>query len=154
MDKYRFRWNQWVRDFNVSKQQALFDAIGIKHRDGKDLAIVLLSILAATGAMIFAWLWWRGRPQYTDLQQWYLRFVALFRKEPEIIAFKEAGIEALIPQIISKYPSLQNSLQNFQQCYLRIRYRNEQLTAADQRRLTHYFNQLKKARDKVLSPAV
>ncbi|KAA3649720.1 MAG: DUF3488 domain-containing protein [Proteobacteria bacterium] len=144
MDKYRFRWNKWVRDFNVSKQQALFDAIGIKHREGKNLAIMLLAILGLTGATIFAWMWWRQRPQYTDLQQWYLRLMLLFKKEPDIYASKEAGLEAVLPQIINKYPPLKSSLQEFQQCYLRIRYRNEQLTAADQRRLQHFFQRLKK----------
>jgi len=144
LDRYRFRWNNWVRDFNVSKQQALFDAIGIKHRDGKDLAIMLLAILATTGAFIFAWLWWRGRPRYTDLQQWYLRFILLFKKQPDIFSSKEAGMEAVMPHIIKQYPTIQNSLENFQRCYLRIRYRNEQLTAEDQRRLQYYFQKLKK----------
>lgn len=144
MDKYRFRWNQWVRDFNVSKQQALFDAIGIKHRDGKDLAIVLLAVLFATGTLIFAWLWWRQRPKYTDLQQWYLRLLDLFKKEPAIYAHKDKGIEVLTKRILDSYPDVQKSLLDFQQCYLRIRYRQEHMTAADQRRLQHFFRRLKK----------
>ncbi len=154
LDRYRFRWNQWVRDFNVSKQQALFDAIGIKHRDGKDLAIVLLSVLVATGVLLFAWLWWRQRPKYTDLQQWYLRLMLLFKKEPDIYALKEAGIEQVTAQVIDKYPGLKKSLQDFQQCYLRIRYRKEQLNAVDQRCLAHYFNELKKVLDKISTQAV
>lgn len=145
LDRYRFRWNQWVRDFNVSKQQALFDAIGIKHREGKDLAIMLLAILAVSGAFIFAWLWWRLRPRYTGLQRWYLRFMMLFRKQPDIYSLKEAGIEAVIPHILKQYPTIKDSLENFQRCYLRIRYRNEQLTAEDQRRLHLYFQKLKQA---------
>ena len=144
MDRYRFRWNQWVRDFNVSKQQALFDAIGIKHRDGKDLAIVLLSVLVATGVVLFAWLWWRQRPKYTDLQQWYLRLMALFKKDPVIYAAKESGIEQVTSQVIDKYPDLKKPLLDFQQCYLRIRYQKEQLTADDQRRLHYFYQRLKK----------
>ena len=149
LDRYRFRWNQWVRDFNVSKQQALFDAIGIKHREGKDLAILLLSILAATGALIFVWLWWRGRPRYSDLQAWYLRFMALFKKEPDIYSAQYMGIEAVTPLVIARYPAIKKSVLAFQQCYLRIRYRNEQLTTDNQRKLQHYFKRLKKELDKL-----
>ncbi len=149
LDRYRFRWNQWVRDFNVSKQQALFDAIGIKHREGKDLAILLLSILAATGALIFVWLWWRGRPRYSDLQAWYLRFMALFKKEPDIYSAQHMGIEAVTPLVIARYPAIKKSVLAFQQCYLRIRYRNEQLTTDNQRKLQHYFKRLKKELDKL-----
>lgn len=144
LDRYRFRWNQWVRDFNVSKQQALFDAIGIQHRDGKVLAVILLSVLAASGALIFSWMWWRQRPRYNNLQQWYLRFMDLFKKEPAIYARQSAGMEAVTHSIVEQYPGLKKSVNDFQQCYLRIRYRNEQLTPADRRRLQHFFERLKK----------
>lgn len=143
MDKYRFRWNKWVRDFNVSKQQALFDAIGIKHREGKDLAIMLLTILGLTGVVIFSWLWWRLRPRYTDIQQWYLRFMRLFKKDPEIFQMRHLGFEAVAPKIMTRYPSLSEPIEQFKQSYLRIRYRNEQLTASDQRQLQYYFRRLK-----------
>jgi len=144
LDKYRFGWNRWVRDFNVSKQQALFDAIGIKHRDGKDLALVLLGILAGTGGLLFAWLWWWQRPRYTDLQQWYIRLLDLFKKDPQIYQLRHLGIEAVAPEIVKLYPSLEKPLLHFQQSYLRIRYREEELIAADQRRLHHHFQVLKK----------
>jgi len=53
------------------------------------------------------------------------------------------------PQILAQYPTLKTPLENFQQCYLRIRYRNEHLTATDQRRLQHYFQKLKQALGKI-----
>jgi transglutaminase-like putative cysteine protease len=122
LDKYRFSWNQWVRDYNSSKQEALFRSIGIEHRDGRSLALMLGGILLATGLLTLIPVWWLRRRKYHSLQRLYLRFCRLFRNNRTLWQQRFAGLEPLAEQIIIQYPQAEAQVRQFVKLYLHARY--------------------------------
>ncbi|MCF6300923.1 MAG: DUF3488 and transglutaminase-like domain-containing protein [Proteobacteria bacterium] len=40
MDAVKYKWNRWIRDYNVEKQQALYERVGFKQIDGRAIAII------------------------------------------------------------------------------------------------------------------
>ncbi len=132
MDKYRYQWNQWVRNFNVSKQQALFRAIGIEHRDGKSLALMMLGILFTTALISLLPLWWLKRRKFTALQKLYLQLARTVKSQPELYATHHQGIEKFAAQLSLAYPQASTHIDHFLQVYLNARYnkghKNQQQT--------------------------
>ncbi|TDR20741.1 transglutaminaseTgpA domain-containing protein [Marinicella litoralis] len=122
MDKYRYQWNQWVRDFNVSKQEALFRAIGIDHRDGKTLALMLAGILMMTILLSLIPIWWIKRKKYHDLQKIYLQLIHLFRKQEVLYGYRTQGIEKFVHKLITLYPNIEVQANHFLKLYLNARY--------------------------------
>ncbi len=134
MDKYRYQWNQWVRDFNVSKQEALFRAIGIEHREGKSLALMLAGILIFTIILSLIPIWWIKRKKYHDLQKIYLQLTQLFKKQTKLYNSRTQGVEKFIQEVIAQYPSVEVQANHFLKMYLNARYsinpnKNQQLLA-------------------------
>lgn len=146
MDKYRYQWNQWVRDFNVSKQEALFRAIGIEHRDGKNLALIMIGILFSTALLILIPLLWIKRKRYHSLQKLYLKFTDLAKKDPNLLAYKEQGIEVFSQQFAIQYPSTKQHVQHFVDLYLNVRYSNKHENM--QNNLMHLNKTLQKLKHK------
>ncbi|MEZ5470392.1 MAG: DUF3488 and transglutaminase-like domain-containing protein [Marinicella sp.] len=124
MDKYRYQWNQWVRNFNVSKQQALFEAFGIEHRDGKSLALIMTGILLITGLLSLIPIWWLNRKRYHTLQRIYLELVATVRKNSQLYSLKNQGVETFVTQMKITYPEAKTQLNHFLDTYLAARYSN------------------------------
>ncbi len=147
LDKYRYQWNQWVRDFNVSKQEALFRAIGFQHRDGKTLALMLIGILLSSGFLILVVLWWLGRKKYHNLQKLYLQLAQLFKRDNALYQQHQQGIEHFAQQVIKTHPSIQTSINHFVSMYLKIRYgrnkHSQKQLAALQQTLLKIKQQLK-----------
>ncbi|MCB1582933.1 MAG: DUF3488 domain-containing transglutaminase family protein [Xanthomonadales bacterium] len=124
MDRYRYRWNQWVRDFNVSKQQALFEVLGIDHRNGKTLAMMMAGILLITGLLSLIPIWWLNRKRYHTLQRIYLELVAKVRKNSQLYSLKNQGVETFVTQMKITYPEAKTQLNHFLDTYLAARYSN------------------------------
>ncbi len=122
MDRYRYRWNQWVRDFNVSKQQALFEILGVDHRDGKTLALMMAGILLVTGILSLIPIWWVKRRRFHALQKIYLDLAKLVRKQPHLYQTHHQGIETFIANMQQHYPKARSSLNHFLDTYLAARY--------------------------------
>ena len=122
MDKYRYQWNQWVRGFNVSKQQALFRALGIEHRDGKTLALLVASILLVTSIIILIVFWWLNRKQYHTLQKLYLKFAALFKNNATLYHLHSRGLEQFSQQVVQQHPELKQPVNHFVRLYINARY--------------------------------
>jgi len=134
-DQYRYKWNQWVRDFNVSKQQALFRAIGIEHRDGKSLALMMVGILFTTALLSLIPLWFIKRKRHHSLQKLYLQFAGLSKKSPELYATHHQGIELFANHLIHKHPQTKVLVEHFVTTYLQTRYGKDQKN--QKKRLNH-----------------
>ncbi len=141
-DQYRYKWNKWVRDFNVSKQEALFRAIGIEHRDGKSLALMMIGILFVTALLSLIPLWWLKRKRYHSLQKLYLDFVKLSKKTPEVYTTHPQGIEPFAAQLIETHPQAQTLVEHFVATYLQARYSNNQNN--QKKILSHLYTTLHK----------
>lgn len=146
MDKYRYQWNQWVRDFNVSKQQALFRAIGIENRDGKSLALMMIGILFSTAILSLIPLWWVKRKRYHSLQKLYLKFTQLAKKNPGLYAFHNQGIEVFAKEFITQYPNTKQHVNHFVDLYLNARYSNSKVE--NHANLSHLNRTLQKLKEK------
>lgn len=149
-DKYRYQWNQWVRDFNVSKQQALFRAIGIEHRDGKSLALMMVGILMVTALLSLVPLWWIKRKRYHSLQKLYLQFVQLSKKSPDLYASHTQGIEPFAEQLIATHPKTKNLVEHFVAAYLQARY--GQKNSDKKKTLSHLYLTLQKIKQTINNP--
>nr|WP_269799114.1 DUF3488 and transglutaminase-like domain-containing protein [Marinicella sediminis] len=153
LDKYRFQWNQWVRNFNTSKQDALFRSIGIKHRDGSSLALILAGILLITGLLTLLPLWWFRRQRYHALQKTYLKLTRLVRRDRTLYASREQGIEHFAEQMIQQYPACEPHLRQFVRLYLNARYsrrvNQESLMSHLNRQLTRIRESLHQSKSKV-----
>lgn len=147
LDKYRYQWNQWVRDFNVSKQEALFKAIGIKYRDGKTLAVLFFGILVVTAGLILLPLMWLKRKRYHDWQKVYLELVKAIKHNPTLYQQHEKGIEHLSAQIIAAYPDSKAQMEHFLAVYLQARY-SQNLRHKD-RLLQHLHQALNRLKPKL-----
>ncbi len=146
-DKYRYQWNQWVRDFNVSKQQALFRAIGIEHRDGKSLALMMVGILFITALLSLIPLWIIKRKRYHSLQKLYLQFAQLSKKSPDLYATHQQGIEPFAEQLIARHPQTKNLVEHFVATYLQARYSQQQHDK--KRTLSHLYSTLQKIKQSI-----
>jgi hypothetical protein len=149
-DKYRYQWNQWVRDFNVSKQQALFRAIGIEHRDGKSLALMMVGILFITALLSLIPLWLIKRKRYHSLQKLYLQFAQLSKKSPDLYATHQQGIEPFADQLIARHPQTKNLVEHFVAAYLQARYSQQKLDK--KKTLSHLYSTLQKIKQSINNP--
>jgi len=143
MDKYRYQWNQWVRDFNVSKQQALFKAIGIDHRDGKTLALLMISILIITASLIMLSLWWMSRKRYHSLQRVYIQLTKLFKHQPALYNQHTKGIEYFAQQVTQQHPEIKTLMTHFVQTYVNMRYSKQQHKQQSLLHLTQTLHKIK-----------
>ncbi len=148
MDKYRYQWNRWVREFNVSKQQALFRAIGIEHRDGKSLALMMIGILFVTALLILIPLWWIKRKRYHSLQKLYLNFAQLAKKYPNLYQQHQQGIEVFASGFIKKFPDTKTQVNHFVNLYLNTRYSDNQ--ELKHKNLSHLYQTLQKIKTKTV----
>ncbi len=148
-DQYRYKWNQWVRNFNVSKQQALFRAIGIEHRDGKSLALMMVGILFVTTLLSLIPLWLIKRKRYHSLQKLYLQFAGLSKKTPELYATHPQGIEPFADRLIEKHPQTQSLVEHFVATYLRARYSKD--PKDKKKMLSHLYATLQKIKQAIKS---
>ncbi len=142
LDKYRYQWNQWVRDFNVSKQEALFRAIGIEYRDGKYLALMMITILLVTGLLSIIPLWLLKRKKYHSLQKLYLQFAKLVKHEPDLYRLHPHGIEHFSNQMMAHHPQTSTHVSHFVDLYLHARYSQGQ--ANQEKTLAHLHKTLLK----------
>jgi len=151
LDKYRFQWNQWVRNFNTTKQEALFRSIGIKHQDGQSLAMILAGILLVTGLLTLLPLWWIRRQRHTTLQRLYLKLTSLVRKDQDLYALRTQGIETFAEQMIARHPASEADIKRFVKLYLNVRYSPRQ----QQPRMIQQLNQaLNRIRDSLKNKSV
>ncbi len=147
LDKYRYQWNQWVRDFNVSKQEALFRAIGIEYRDGKYLALMMISILLVTGILVIIPLWFMKRKHFHALQKLYLQFAKLAKKTPDLYGQHLLGIEHFSQKFIDQYPQTAAQVNHFVDLYVNARYSRHDVN--QEKLITHLQNTLQKIKLKL-----
>lgn len=147
LDKYRYQWNRWVRDFNVSKQEALFRAIGIEHRDGKSLALILIGVLFTTALLSLIPLWWMKRTRYHNLQKLYLKFVRLGKNQPALYKQHTLGIEVYADAFVAQYPNTKQQVKHFVDVYLKSRYSNNKIDTL--KGLTHLNQVLQNIKNKI-----
>ena len=139
MDQYRYQWNQWVRDYNVSKQQALFDAIGVKQRDGKSIAIMLITIISFTTLIVVVVLWYLQRQTYLPVQRIYLRFAKLFKQDQALYQQHTLGLEHFSQTVKQQHPELSSSINHFVNLYVNLRYNDKQ---TEHQKISAHLNQV------------
>ncbi len=122
LDTMRYKWNRWVRDFNVSKQNAMFELMGFKHHDSTEIALVMASMLLLLSLLVAAWLWYRGRPVYSDYQKIYRQYVHLLWPKSEWDVALQRGLRTNNRLIIATREDLSPLLTQFERLYLKARF--------------------------------
>ena len=65
-DNLNARWNDWVVQFNRTRQEELLEELGFDDADWEEFAIALGAGLVAAMILLFAWLAWEFRPKRRD----------------------------------------------------------------------------------------
>jgi hypothetical protein len=118
----RYKWNKWVRDYNVVKQKALFKVFGFDSQNGKTIALVLGMIMIATTLIVLLFLYLtRPRRILNHYDKIYQQFVALFKKSGPEKADAMSATE-FAQQVINTHPQAKAPVKEFTQLYLKLRF--------------------------------
>lgn len=121
-DAIRHKWNKWVRDYNVVKQQALFEIFGFNPHDGKAIAIVLGSILLLTTLFVLVFLYLTQQKRIrSHYDQVYYLFIKTMKKNG-VHKSPDQGVLAFSQKAIEKYPQAQQSIEEFTKLYIKLRF--------------------------------
>lgn len=121
-DKMRHKWNQWIRDYNVIKQKALFNVFGFDAKDGKSIAIVLSTIMLLTTLLVLLFLYLsRPKRKLNYYDKVYNKFLKIF-KQKGFLKPQQQGIRAFADEAIDKFPQAKHSINEFVELYLKLRY--------------------------------
>ncbi len=144
MDTMRYQWNRWVRDFNVSKQQAMFELMGFEHHEGTQIALVMASLILLLSLLVALWFWYRGRPQLNPYQQIYRQYIHIMWPKIERESASQRGIQANTRLLVKAQPQLAALLLQFERLYLRARFGQQpQNQAAYQKQLGRLLQAIK-----------
>lgn len=121
-DRSRFYWQQWIVNYDNSRQQSLFAALGFNKVSLFSIIAVLL--MGAVPALIPVWLWWR-RSRSQDVEPMAHGFMLLKRR---LLGADYPAIAALgaqeLRQILDEEDRLSEELDTLLNDYLRLNYAN------------------------------
>lgn len=121
-DKVRHKWNQFVRDFNINKQKALFNRIGFDSQDGKSIAIVLAVITLISTLFVVVYLYlMRPRKHRTELEKIYQKYVTVFANKG-IKKHSSQGVLEYASEVTDKFQPVKLTVIEFNELYLKLRY--------------------------------
>jgi len=121
-DGMRYKWNQWVRDYNALKQKALFEVMGFDVDNGKSIALVLgVGMLVSTIIVLLFLYLTRPKRRSHPYDKIYKKFVNLLQQKEQTIHDSE-GIIAFSKQAVLHYPQAKTSINEFSSLYLKLRY--------------------------------
>jgi len=120
-DTFRYKWNQWVRSYNLQSQEAFFELLGFGHIDGKKIAIIITLVLLLTGLIIGLWFFVIKRTVLSPQQKLLKNYRKLFKELP---AAQQLGsdVEHISAEVAQHYPQLQDMSERFTGYYNRARY--------------------------------
>ncbi|WP_395374688.1 transglutaminaseTgpA domain-containing protein [Marinicella sp. W31] len=120
-DTFRYKWNQWVRSYNVNSQQAFFELLGFGHMDGKKIAIIITIVMLLTGFLIGLWFFIFKRTILSPQQKLLKRYRKLFKELPATQAVGN-DVEHITAEVVQYYPELETMTERFTGYYNRARY--------------------------------
>lgn len=121
-DAMRHKWNKWVRDYDVIKQQALFEIFGFDSQDGKSIAVVLGSIMIGTTVLVLLFLYIsRPRRKLNHYDKIYHKFQKEFSKHGLTKPLGQ-GERAFSREAIKILPQAEQVINDFTSLYLKLRF--------------------------------
>ncbi len=121
-DAIRHNWNKWVREYNATKQKAIFKVIGFDSVNGRAIIIVLGTIILITTLLVLFFLYInrpkRKQSPYDKIQK---KFKLLFLKHG-LTAEENLGLLEFSKKATEYFPQSKNSIQQFTTLYLRLRF--------------------------------
>lgn len=149
-DSYRYQWNRWVRDFNLSKQNALFELMGFEHHDGPSIALFMSLMVFALSGLLGLVLWWRGRPRWTPYQKIHRQFMAMMFQQKERPAMERLPSSEIHQLLKVRYPEMAPLLTQFETLYLRGRFaKHEQSDATYIKQLNGLLQKIKSRKSSI-----
>jgi transglutaminase-like putative cysteine protease len=121
-DGVRHKWNTWVRDYNATKQKALFEVFGFDSQDGKAIAIILGSIMLLSTLIVLLFLYLtRPRRILSHYDKIYQKYLSIFIKKG-LNKTNDMGVTEFADIASKQYPQVQRSINDFTQLYLKLRF--------------------------------
>ena len=120
-DTFRYKWNQWVRGYNLNSQQAFFEFLGFGQMDGKKIAVIVTLVLLLTGFLIGLWFFIFKRTILSPQQKLLKKYRHLFKELPTA---QQMGndVEHISAEVVQYYPELEGMAERFTDYYNRARY--------------------------------
>ena len=124
-DGVRHKWNKWVRDYNASRQRAIFEVFGFDAQDGKSIAIVLGSIMLFSTFLVLLYLYLtRPKRKLSHYDKIYDKFTQVFHQNG-LVKINHQGILAFSKTAAIKFPKTKETVDEFSQLYLKLRFSNQ-----------------------------
>jgi transglutaminase-like putative cysteine protease len=121
-DGARHKWNKWVRDYNATKQKAVFEIFGFDSKDGKSIAIILGSIMLLSTLIVLLFLYLtRPKRKLSHYDKIYNKFAHIFYKNG-LIKTEGQGVLSFAKSATIKFPESKNIIDDFSQLYLKLRF--------------------------------
>lgn len=139
-DRSRFYWQQWIVNYDNTRQQSLFAALGFDKVNLFSIIAVLL--MGAVPALIPVWLWWR-RSRGEDIEPMAHGFMLLKRR---LLGADYPAIAAVGPQdlrrLLSEDERLDSELDRLLADYLRLNY--AQAAAPDAKQAKSWYKRARR----------
>ena len=121
-DAVRHKWNKWVRDYDVTKQKALFEAFGFDLKNSKSVAIVLgvIMMISTLLALLFLYIT-RPKRKLNYYDKIYHKLIAVFRKKG-LNKAADQGIMSFSQIATTQFPQAKRPIHDFTQLYLKLRF--------------------------------
>ncbi len=126
IDQWRYQWNRWIRNFNLSKQNAFFEMMGFKHHEVTKIALIMAFLIFLLSGVMALWLWIKARPLKTAYQKIYVSYVKLLFPHKECQQALNNGFKYNQQYLQSIYPELKPLLIRFESLYLKGRFAHHQ----------------------------
>ncbi|MFK8013055.1 MAG: DUF3488 and DUF4129 domain-containing transglutaminase family protein [Marinicellaceae bacterium] len=121
-DGLRHKWNQWIRDYDVVKQKALFEVFGFDSQDGKSIAVILGSIMLVTTLIVILFLIiTQPKRRLMAYDKEYNRFLKIFNKQG-LTKQEGQGVVEFSQLLSDEKPHLKLLIQDFTQLYIQLRF--------------------------------
>jgi len=124
-DGVRHKWNKWIRDYNASRQKAIFQVFGFDSQDGKSIAIILGSIMLFSTFLVVLFLYLtRPKRKLSHYDKIYDKFTHVFHKKG-LVKTSHQGVLAFSKAAAKKFPITKVAINEFSQLYLKLRFSNQ-----------------------------
>ena len=121
-DGVRHKWNTWVREYNATKQKALFEVFGFDSHDGKAIAVILGSIMLLSTLIVLLFLYLtRPRRILSHYDKIYQKYLSIFIKKG-LNKSNDMGVTEFADIASRQYPQVQRSINDFTELYLKLRF--------------------------------
>lgn len=147
-DRSRFYWQQWVVNYDNTRQQSLFAALGFERVS--PFSVLAVFALGLLPALIPVWLWWR-RSRGEDIEPMAHGFMLLKRS---LLGSHYPAVAAIGPQdlcqLLKHEGRLTPELDQLLTDYLRLNYAHS--AAPDAKQAKHWHRRARRAAKKHQNP--